>query len=199
MMHVTEATWAMYANAKARANIAKVYDNQANQQNAARNAAQQPQQAANSSKQDRLASVRNQIANTDLTLTVPCCQGGALFDWEGCIAVKCGFCLQQHFCGFCLEFHGDSQGTHAHVRQCRLRLKNMVEQHGFFAGPGELAQARKRLYTERLDAAFARHADDPSFLSDLLALMDCDLRDLDLQPGRWSPQVSRLECPQCDE
>jgi hypothetical protein len=139
--------------------------------------------------QEALRRARNSIIDTSLTLYPPCCRGGAVLDWEACMAVKCRNC-PRHFCGFCCTYHGDRQGSQAHARQCRLRRPGAAAAHGLFPAPGERQEAHRRLFTERLDQAFAEQEQQhgAGFLANLLGLMTTDLRDLGLDNGGWMPQ-----------
>ncbi len=91
----------------------------------------------------------------------------------------------RHFCGLCVDVIGKSREMHAHALVCPLRLPGMPASHGYFAGPGELAAARRELFKGRLQRDLLPHFDDddPMVLAELVASLDGSIRGVELQPA----------------
>lgn len=188
MLHIGDRTWGKLHAARMQAATAagqrEAEARLAQQQQHQQNLHPQQQQAQAAGRQELVLTKSHQVTSTALTLVPPCCKRGAFLDFDACISVRCAQC-PQHFCGFCVAVSGSSLEMHAHALVCPLRLPGMRASHGYFAGPGELAAARRELFKGRLQRALVPHfdGDDPMVLAELVACLDGSIRGVELEPG----------------
>ena len=125
-------------------------------------------------------SLASEARNRVLNLSCPHCDM-AYYDFDACMAIQCAGC-KKSFCGYCHEGLVPSDGTHEHVRNCRMNRHN---KGSYYANPDEIVDAQKFYRTRQLKKFLRRHNKDlqDRIMNELLDdLFDLNIDEADVMP-----------------
>ena len=179
--HVTETTFALHLEAKARlveARLARRMEAEYAQRLAAEAARIV---AAQSNGDARVAELRHHVVENILTLHCPRCNA-AFLNFTGCFALTCGNC-GAGFCAYCLkDCRDEDNDAHRHVGRCE---HNIAPGRDVFANVDLFEKAQRRRRTRMLQV-YLRGIAEPQQQADLLRACAADLRDLGMDVGHFA-------------